>query len=59
MENESMCRVPVVGCMVMGADGEYHLNKDRSEWADIPADTIARFLLEKFGKDVIFKGAGD
>lgn len=28
----------------------------KAEYADIPAGTIARFLIEKFGADVIFNG---
>ncbi len=44
-----MCRIPVVGCMVKGDDGEYYLDEARSQWADIPADDIAKFLIEKLG----------
>lgn len=44
-----MCRIPVVGYMVKGDDGEYHLDEERSTWADIPADDIARFFIEKLG----------
>ena len=29
-----------------------------AEYANIPADTIARFLIEKFGYDASFKGEG-
>lgn len=47
--SSGMCRIPVVGYMVMGDDGEYHLDAERSTWADIPADDIARFLIEKLG----------
>ena len=53
---EDICHIPVVGCMEKGEDGNYHLNPEKSKWADIPADAIARFLLEKFGYDAIFKG---
>ena len=53
------CRIPVVGYMEMGADGEYHLNQEKSKWADIPADDIARFLIEKFGRESIFGGGSD
>lgn len=44
-----MCRIPVVGYMVPDENGEYHLDEARSQWADIPADDIARFFIEKLG----------
>lgn len=59
MKDEATCRIPVIGHMVMGEDGHYHLDEAGSTWADIPADTIARFFLEKFGHDVIFGKDGD
>lgn len=58
MRDKKMCRIPVVGHMVKGEDGRYHLDEAGSTWADIPADTIARFLLEKFGYDAIFGEVG-
>lgn len=51
-----MCRIPVVGCMVKGDDGEYYLDEARSQWADIPADDIAKFLIEKLGPGFWEKG---
>lgn len=53
---DNLCRIPVVGHMVEGADGRYHLDEAGSTWADVPADAIARFLLERCGADVIFNG---
>lgn len=58
-QDEPMCRIPVVGHMVKGEDGNYHLDEAGSTWADIPADVIARFLLEKFGHEAIFGKDGD
>lgn len=54
---ELMCRIPV--------SARYELDhttgimtKVSAEYADIPADLIARFLIEKFGIDAIF-GEGE
>ena len=58
MTDSTMCRVPVVGCMVKNPiTGEWELGEDRSTWADIPADVIARKLIEGFGLDAILKGS--
>lgn len=54
--SDNLCHIPVIGYMVPGPDGNYHLDEERSTWADIPADTIARFLIEKCGADAIFGG---
>lgn len=43
------CHVPVSGYMVRQLDGTYQLDPERSTFVDIPADTIARFLLERLG----------
>lgn len=57
MTDPTMCRIPVVGYMVKNpATGEWELNEERSTWADIPADVIARKLIEGFGLDAILKG---
>lgn len=48
------CRIPIVGHMTKGPDGQYHLDEASSTWADIPADAIARFLIEHCGADAIF-----
>ena len=53
-----MCRIPVVGCMKKNPlTGEWELDADRSTWADIPADAIARVLIQGFGLDAILRGA--
>lgn len=45
-----MCHIPVTGCMVKNpVTGEWELDEERSTWADIPADVIARKLIEGFG----------
>lgn len=54
-----ICRVPV------SATYTVHKGSDRpvltsAEYADIPADAIARFLIERCGADAIFgEGAAD
>lgn len=45
------CHIPVTGYMVRQPDGTYQLDPERSTYADIPADTIARFLIAKMGLD--------
>ena len=52
---DSMCRIPVSATFTL-MKGSDELIMSKAEWADIPADTIARFLLEKFGADAIFSG---
>lgn len=44
----AMCRIPVKATMqyVNGV-----MTMVNAEWADISADAIARFLIEKFGLD--------
>lgn len=57
MADNTMCRIPVVGCMKKNPlTGEWELDEERSIWADIPADAIARKLIEGFGLDAILKG---
>lgn len=46
---EPMCRIPVKATMQY-VNGKMVMTD--AVWADIPADTIARFLIEKFGLDV-------
>ena len=45
----AMCRIPIRATMqyVNGV-----MTMVNAEWADIPADMIARFLIEKFGLDI-------
>lgn len=50
--------VPVIGHMVKGEDGNFHLDPERSTFADIPADDIARFLIERFGLTPAGREAG-
>ena len=48
--------VPVTGYMVKQPDGSYELDPERSTLVDIPADVVARFLIEKFGMTAVFSG---
>ena len=57
MADNTMCRIPVTGCMVKNSlTGEWELDADRSTWADIPADVIARVLIQGFGLDESRRG---
>jgi len=47
--SSTCCHVPVSGYMVRQPDGTYQLDPGRSTYADIPADSIARFLLDRLG----------
>lgn len=55
-EKDPILHLPVTGYMEKQPDGSYKLNEEKSEWADIPASTVAAFLIEKFGWDAILKG---
>lgn len=55
MENDNICRIPVNATM-KEIDGKMQMID--ADWADIPADIIARFLIQKFGITPIF-GGGD
>ena len=46
------CHIPVVGYMVQDENGNWHMDKERSQWADIPADTIAQFLIQRMGGSI-------
>lgn len=52
---DNVCRIPVSATYTV-YKGSNTPVMTKAEWADIPADTIARFLLEKFGADAIFNG---
>ncbi len=53
----NMCRIPITATYRI-VNGEPVRVAD--EYVDVPADVIARFLLEKFGADAIFgEGAAD
>ncbi len=51
------CEIPVVGHMVKGLDGKYHLDKAASTWANIPANVVAKFLVDRCGADAVFGGS--
>ncbi len=54
MEENEICRdIPIVATYRIGPDGEPHMVREKSVFVDIPADTIARFLLQKFGRTAI------
>lgn len=57
LKQESVyCHVPVSGYMVRQPDGSYEIDPGRSVYADIPADTIARFLLDRLGTNFSERG---
>lgn len=57
MQEKLMCyHVPVRGYMVRQPDGSYELDPARSTYADIPADDIARFLIEKLAPGTLTRG---
>lgn len=55
MDKDNMCRIPVNATYRI-VDGEPVLVN--AEYRDIPADVIARFIIEKFGITPIHKGGG-
>ena len=59
MKEQEMCRIPIRATYRIGPGGEARMVKEESVFADIPADTIARFLLEKFGRSAILGEVGD
>ena len=48
-----MCTIPVEATY-RAIDGE--VVRVSAKYVDVPADVIARFLIQKFGIDAIFKG---
>ena len=52
---DNLCRIPVTATFTV-YKGSSTPVMTKVEYVDIPADTIARFLLEKFGADAIFDG---
>lgn len=52
---DNVCRIPVSATYTV-YKGSNTPVMTKAEWADIPADAIARFLLERFGADAIFNG---
>ena len=55
MQDDDMCRVPI-NATFKEINGEMRMVQ--ADWVDIPADTIARFLIQKCGVTPIF-GGGD
>ena len=53
-EEKKLLHIPIVGYMEKQPDGSYKLNEEKSEWADVDPDLVARFLIEKFGYEKIF-----
>ena len=58
-EEKRLLHLPIVGYMEAGPDGEYHLNAEKSEWADVDPDLVARFLIDRFGHERIFGGGAE
>lgn len=60
MENsDNICRhVPISAYYTQDENGHYYMDEERSEFADIPGDVFAQFLIQKFGMDAILKGDG-
>lgn len=50
--NEAMCRVPL-SAVITVEDGKAEIVN--AEYEEVPADLIARFLIERFGPAVIFE----
>lgn len=48
-----ICRIPVSATYTVHK-GSSEPVMTSAEWADIPADAIARFLIERCGADTIF-----
>lgn len=53
MPENNVCRIPVNATMQI-INGEAVMID--AEYADIPADKIAEFLIKSFGVDAIFRG---
>lgn len=48
-QQERICRrVPVTGYMVLGEDGHYHLDPERSTFADIPSEVFADYVMDTY-----------
>ena len=52
-QNDNICKIPIKATYRI-VDGEAVMVA--AEYADIPADAIARFLIDKLGVDAIFNG---
>lgn len=53
--NDNICRVPVNATFTV-YKGSREAVMTSAEYADIPADAIARFLVDRCGVDAIFGG---
>ena len=51
--NKDICKIPIQATYKI-VDGEVELVS--AEYTDIPADNIARFLIQNFGMTPIFTG---
>ena len=52
---DNLCRIPVTATFT------YYKGSDKpimtaAEWVDVPADIIAKFLIDRLGVDAIFNG---
>lgn len=57
MQEKLVCyHVPIRGYLVQQPDGSYELDPERSTYADIPAEDIARFLIERLGPGILSRG---
>lgn len=52
---DNLCRIPVSATYTFYKGSDTPV-MTKAEYADIPADTIAQFLLERCGADAIFEG---
>ena len=56
MQEKIMCRhVPIRGYLVQQPDGSFELDPERPAYADIPAEDIARFLIERLAPGMLAK----
>lgn len=53
MKKDEICKNPVEATYRV-IDGE--VVRVSAKYVDVPADVIARFLIQRFGLDAIFKG---
>lgn len=56
MQGDNMCKIPV-NATFKEVDGKMQMV--HADWTEIPADVIARFLIQKFGMTPIFGGDSD
>lgn len=52
---DNLCKIPVSATFTVYKGSEKPV-MTAAEWVDVPADVIAKFLIEKFGADAIFNG---